>query len=74
MKNMIGINGIGKEVVSMKKLLMCTHGGYGAGDSYNTIKEASHASNTPDGLAVKAEDVIFSQNAVNTWLKRIEVK
>ena len=52
----------------------CTHGGYGAGDSYNTIKEASHASNSPDGLAVKAEDVISSQNVVNTWLKKIEVK
>lgn len=33
----------------------CTHDGYGAGSSYNTIREASHAAESPEGLAIEAK-------------------
>ncbi|XCP86956.1 flavodoxin [Roseburia hominis] len=35
----------------------CTHDGYGAGGSYQTIAEASHAAVSLDGIAIEAKDV-----------------
>lgn len=49
----------------------CTHDGYGAGGSYNTIWEASHVAESPDGLAVEAKDVPTSGDTVAAWLESI---
>lgn len=49
----------------------CTHDGYGAGGSYNTIREASHAAESPDGLAIEAKDVPTSGDTVAAWLESI---
>lgn len=49
----------------------CTHGGYGAGDSYSTIREASHAAQSPEGLAINAEDVYEAESVVTDWLNSI---
>ena len=35
----------------------CTHDGYGAGGSYKTIMEASHAAASLEGIAIEAKDV-----------------
>ena len=49
----------------------CTHDGYGAGGSYNTIREASHAALSPDGIAIEAKDVLSAETAVTEWLSAI---
>lgn len=51
----------------------CTHDGYGAGSSYQTIAEASKALNTADGIAIEAKDVPKSQDTVTAWLDSIGV-
>lgn len=51
----------------------CTHDGYGAGDSYRTISDASKAEKMLDGFAIEAKDVPDSQNAVTEWLNSIGV-
>ena len=51
----------------------CTHDGYGAGSSYNTVATASKAKNTADGLAIEAKDVPASKNTVTNWLNSIGV-
>lgn len=49
----------------------CTHDGYGAGNSYNTISTESSAKNTLDGLAIEAKDIKESSAAVENWLNSI---
>lgn len=49
----------------------CTHDGYGAGGSYNTIKEASRAAVSLDGLAIEAKDVPSAKSTVTEWLSAI---
>ncbi len=49
----------------------CTHDGYGAGNSYETVEKASHAGKCLDGLAVEAEDVPYAQDTVANWLDSI---
>lgn len=49
----------------------CTHDGYGAGSSYETVENASHAGKVLDGLAVEAEDVPAAQGTVADWLYSI---
>ncbi len=51
----------------------CTHDGYGAGSSYETIKTASHAGKVLDGLAVEAEGVPSAQDTVSDWLDAIGI-
>lgn len=51
----------------------CTHDGYGAGSSYETVEEASHAGKCLDGLAVEAEDVLAAQDTVADWLDSIGI-
>lgn len=51
----------------------CTHGGYGAGSSYSTIREASHAAESPDGLALNAEEVLSEADIVAAWLENIDM-
>lgn len=49
----------------------CTHDGYGAGESYGTIREASHAAESPEGLAIEAKDISSAENTVSAWLEEI---
>lgn len=49
----------------------CTHDGYGAGVSYNTIRQASHAGVSPDGLAIEAKEVPYAKSRVAEWLSAI---
>ena len=51
----------------------CTHDGYGAGRSYDTIYEASHAAELLDGLALEAKDVPSARDMVSEWLETIEI-
>ncbi len=51
----------------------CTHDGYGAGSSYNTIQEASHAAESLDGLAIEAKDVPSAGDTVAAWLESIGI-
>lgn len=51
----------------------CTHDGYGAGASYETIEGASNAEELLDGLAILAEDVPASHDVVSEWLGTIGV-
>lgn len=51
----------------------CTHDGYGAGSSYRTIREASHAAQSPDGLAIEAGEVPSSEETVAAWLEEIGI-
>lgn len=51
----------------------CTHDGYGAGSSYETVEKASHAGKCLDGLAVEAEDVPSAQETVANWLDTIGI-
>lgn len=49
----------------------CTHDGYGAGNSYQTIAEASHAAVSLEGIAIEAKDVPNAQDTVEAWLMEI---
>lgn len=51
----------------------CTHDGYGAGSSYETVEKASHAGICLDGLAVEAENVPSAQDTVANWLESIGI-
>lgn len=51
----------------------CTHDGYGAGGSYGTIREASHAAESPEGLALEAKDVPAAESTVDVWLEEIGI-
>lgn len=51
----------------------CTHDGYGAGGSYGTIQEASHAAKSPEGLAIEAKDVPSSADTVAAWLEDVGI-
>lgn len=51
----------------------CTHDGYGAGGSYQTIAEASHAAVFLDGIAIEAKDVPDAQDTVAAWLTDIGI-
>lgn len=51
----------------------CTHDGYGAGQSYQVIAQASHAAVSLEGLAAEAKDVLEAQNAVVDWLAAIGI-
>lgn len=49
----------------------CTHDGYGAGNSYQTIATASKAKSSLDGIAIEAKDVPKAQVTVTEWLDSI---
>lgn len=51
----------------------CTHDGYGAGNSYQTIAAASKAEKSLDGIAIEAKDVLKAQSTVTEWLDSIGV-
>lgn len=49
----------------------CTHGGYGAGESYRNIAEMIPDAKMLDGLAVEAEEASESEENVSQWLSEI---
>lgn len=51
----------------------CTHDGYGAGNSYSTIREVSHAAKSPEGLAIEAKDVRDAADTVAAWLENVNI-
>ncbi|MGN0317861.1 MAG: flavodoxin [Candidatus Fimousia sp.] len=51
----------------------CTHDGYGAGSSFKVIADASHATVSPEGIAIEAKDVPTAQNTVADWLTDIGI-
>lgn len=51
----------------------CTHDGYGASSSYSTIRDASKAEKTLDGLAIEAKDVPGAKDTVTSWLDSIGI-
>lgn len=51
----------------------CTHDGYGAGNSYQDIAEASHAAVSLNGIAIDADDVPDSADSVAQWLTEIGI-
>lgn len=55
--------------LSGKKIVpFCTHEGYGAGSSYQTLKQASPDAVVEDGLAIEASDVPNAEESVKEWL------
>lgn len=61
------------DLTSKTVIPFCTHDGYGAGESYRTIAEASKAETTLDGLAIEAKEVLTAQDTVANWLNSIGV-
>lgn len=51
----------------------CTHDGYGAGGSYGTVSQASHAADSLQGLAIEAKDVLSADSVVIEWLTAIGI-
>lgn len=51
----------------------CTHGGYGQGQSFNTVKELSQQSNTLEGFAVDGKSAARAQPEVRKWLQEIKL-
>ncbi len=51
----------------------CTHDGYGAGGSYQTIAEKSHAAVSLDGIAIESSYVSDAKNTVGDWLTAIGI-
>lgn len=51
----------------------CTHDGYGAENSYQTIAEASHAEITLDGIAIESSAVSDSERMLKEWLADIGI-
>ncbi len=52
----------------------CTHDGYGAGGSYNTIAKACGNANVLEGLAIDSSDISSAQETVETWLNSIGIE
>ncbi|MDD3252202.1 MAG: flavodoxin [Lachnospiraceae bacterium] len=51
----------------------CTHDGYGAGSSYQTIAKASHAAVSLKGIAIEAQDAPNAQDTIDAWLTEIGI-
>lgn len=57
--------------LSGKKVIpFCTHDGYGAGRSYQTVARASGGAML-EGIAIEAKDVPSAEGVVARWLRRI---
>lgn len=50
---------------------LCTHAGYGAGNSFKTIADESKSANVREGLAVEADDVRTGEAVIHAWLESI---
>lgn len=51
----------------------CPHGGYGQGQSFNTVKELSPQSNLLEGFAIEGERAAMAQPDVRKWLQEIKL-
>lgn len=51
----------------------CTHDGYGAGSSYQSVADASHSQNVLNGISVESKDVPTAQDSINSWLTSIGI-
>lgn len=51
-------------------LPFCTHAGYGAGDTYDTIQDLSEGSTVEEGLAVEDSDLDQAQDLLEQWLNQ----
>lgn len=49
----------------------CTHDGYGAGNSYNSIRVESSAKNMLEALAIEAKNIKDSSTVIENWLNSI---
>lgn len=49
----------------------CTHDGYGAGNSYNSIRVESTAKNMLEALEIEAKDIKDSSTVIENWLNSI---
>lgn len=63
-----GLGLSGKTVVPF-----CTHDGYGAGNSYFAVSEASKGAAVKQGLAVEAADAASSERTVVNWLNGLQL-
>lgn len=52
----------------------CTHDGYGAGRTYNSVKEEATGANVLEGIAIEATDVPSAESQVQGWLERIGIE
>ena len=52
----------------------CTHDGYGAGRTYNSVKEEATGANVLEGIAIEATDVPSAESQVQDWLERIGIE
>ncbi len=60
--------------MSGKKVIpFCTHDGYGAGSSYQTISNACPQAEVLSGIAIEAKDVSKAESMVNNWLAEIGI-
>lgn len=60
--------------MSGKKVIpFCTHDGYGAGSSYQTISNACPQTEVLSGIAIEAKDVSIAESMVNNWLAEIGI-
>lgn len=51
----------------------CTHNGYGAGNSIQSIQEAQPQARVTHGLAVNAQEIKTAQTEVQQWLKDLSL-
>ena len=51
----------------------CTHGGYGKGQSFDTVKGLVPRSNLVEGFAIEGKKVGTAQSEVKRWLTEIKV-
>lgn len=52
----------------------CTHDGYGAGRTYNSVREEAAGANVLEGIAIEATDVPSAESQVQDWLGRIGIE
>ena len=52
----------------------CTHDGYGAGRTYDSVREEAAGANVLEGIAIEAADVPSAESQVQDWLERIGIQ
>lgn len=51
----------------------CTHDGYGAGASYQSVADASHSKDVLSGIDIEAKDIPSAQDKIISWLESIGI-
>ncbi|WP_342987885.1 MULTISPECIES: flavodoxin [Bacteroides] len=52
----------------------CTHDGYGAGNSYRSVRNTVSGANVLEGIAIEARNVPSSESQVQDWIERIGIE